>query len=94
MATYTGLATLTLADGTRQQGLVSLRSRRPEPGRPRPWDGSFRPDDPDVDFAGSLGSTVPVELPIGETGEVVLEGVEGTGRDTTVRLIGSGTPPF
>jgi hypothetical protein len=94
MATYTGLATLVLADGTREQGLVALRSQRAEPGGPRSWGGSFRPDDPSADFSASLGTTVPLELPIGETGEVLVEGVEGTGGDAAVRLVGSGPQPF
>jgi hypothetical protein len=94
MATYTGLATLVLADGTREQGLVALRAERAEPGQPRPWSGNFRPDNPSADLVNSLGANVPIELPIGETGEVLLQGVEGTGSDTTVRLVGSGPQPF
>ncbi|NJC70268.1 hypothetical protein HC031_11180 [Planosporangium thailandense] len=94
MATYTGLATLVLADGAREQGLATLRSTRAEPGRPRPWSGSFRPDDPSAGCVDAVGATVPIELSIGGAGEVLLEGVEGTGRDATVRVVGSGPPPF
>ncbi|GII23511.1 hypothetical protein [Planosporangium mesophilum] len=94
MATFAGLATLVLVDGTRQQGIATLRSGRPEPGGPRPWSGSFRPDDPGADLVGSVGANLPIELPTGETGEVVLAGVEGAGQDAAVRLVGSGPPPF
>ncbi|MGC9666585.1 hypothetical protein ACNTMW_08505 [Planosporangium sp. 12N6] len=94
MATYTGLATLVLADGTREQGLVTLRSGRAEPGQQRPWSGTFRPDDPGAELTGALGATVPIELRIGGTGEVLLQGMESTGGDNTVRLVGSGPPPF
>jgi hypothetical protein len=94
MATLTGLATLVLPDGTRVQGIGSLRSERAEPGRERPWGGSFRPDSPSPDLFRSLGCTVHIELPTGETGEVLVEGVEGSGQDTAVRLVGSGPPPF
>jgi hypothetical protein len=94
MATFTGLATLVLADGTREQGIATLRTGRAEPGRPRSWSGSFRPDDPGTDLFGSLGANVPIELPTGETGEVLLAGTEGTGQDVAVRLVGSGPPPF
>jgi hypothetical protein len=90
MATFTGLVTLVLADGARQQGIATLRSGRPEPGSPRPWSGSFRPDDPGADLVGSVGANVPIELPTGETAEVLLAGVEGA----DVRLLGSGPPPF
>jgi hypothetical protein len=94
MATFTGLATLVLADGTREQGTVALRSERAEPDRPRPWSGSFRPDNPSADLLSSLGANLPLELPIGETGEVLLAGIEGTGQDAAVRLVGNGPPPF
>jgi hypothetical protein len=94
MATYTGLATLVLADGTREQGLVALRTERAEPGRQRSWSGSFRPDNPSADLSNSLGANVPLELPTGETAEVLVQAVEGAGPDTNVRLAGSGPHPF
>ncbi|GAA1796565.1 hypothetical protein HC028_19455 [Planosporangium flavigriseum] len=94
MGTYTGLATLVLPDSTREQGVVALRSKRTESSPVQSWSGTFRPDDPSADFSSALGSALPLELPIGSTGEVLLEGVEGAGSDTAVRLVGSGPPPF
>jgi hypothetical protein len=94
MSTYTGLATLVLADGTREQGVVALRSERARPGQLRSWSGTFRPDNPSADLVNSLGANVPIELPIGETGEVLLQGMEGTGQDSAIRLVGTGPQPF
>jgi hypothetical protein len=90
MSTYTGLATLVLTDGTREQGVVTLRSKRDQPGGPRSWSGSFRPDNPSAGLVNSIGANVPLELPIGETGEVLVQGMEGN----AVQLVGSGPAPF
>ena len=94
MSTYTGPATLLLADGARESGTANLRTDDARNGRLRSWDGNFSPDNPTIDLFNSIGGNLPLELPNGQTGEVLLQSLNGTASGVIIRLPGSGPQPF
>ncbi|GIH10563.1 hypothetical protein Rhe02_86300 [Rhizocola hellebori] len=93
MGTYTERATLHLIDGSRPGGAASLRSKQVR--GLWSWEGTFLPDDQHANFFGSQGQNILIELPGGQTGEVLLQNVQiGSHVATNIRLLGSGPPPF
>jgi hypothetical protein len=92
MSTYSGLARLILADGTRVPGTASLKTN--QPGGPPGWGGTFRPDVATADIRAAAND-LQIELPYEEIGHV---SVTGTRRllatQILMSLAGSGPAPF
>jgi hypothetical protein len=90
--TYSGPASLILADGTRVPGMASLKMNRPG-GLPG-WSGTFRPD---VTTAQTKAATsdLQIELPYDRTGHVAVTGTRPLlATQILISLAGSGPAPF
>lgn len=92
MNTYSGLARLILADGTRVPGTASLKMNRH--GGPPGWGGTFRPDV--VTPATREAATgVRIELPYDEIAQVAVTGTRSLlANQILMSLTGQGQPPF
>jgi len=94
MSCYEGPATLVLADGTRAAGTANLRLELAAPGRVS-WSGWYRTDAPGADVFNAVGGNLPLELPNGQTGQVLVQSMDNAMSGTPVlRLFGNGEPPF
>jgi hypothetical protein len=92
MSTYSGLARLILADGTRVPGTVSLKMNRP--GGPPGWGGTFRPDVA-TDATRAATDGVQIELPYEEIADVAVTGTRNLlATQILMSLTGQGPPPF
>ena len=92
MSSYSGLARLVLADGTRVPGTASLKMNRH--GGPPGWGGTFRPD---VATDATLAATtdLQIELPYEEIGQVAVTGTRRLlATQILMSLTGQGPPPF
>lgn len=95
MNDYAGPATLVLKDGSRAAGVADLHREMARPGRLPSWRGRFRPDKPDADVFNAVGGNLPLELPTGRTGYVLVQSWDNAMDATpTLRLLGNGEPPF
>lgn len=92
MNTYAERAALLISEGQREHGLVNLRKQQVR--GLWSWEGTFVPDNAVADLLGVRGN-VQIELPNGNTGEVLIQNVQmGSNSRTNVRLLGSGPAPF
>jgi hypothetical protein len=92
---YAGPATLVLADGSRAPGAANLSLDSAPPGRLQSWSGRFRADAPSADVFNAVGGNLPLELPNGQTGHVLVQSLDNVVSPTpTLRLLGNGAPPF
>jgi hypothetical protein len=92
MSTYSGLARLILADGTRVPGTASLKMNRH--GGPPGWGGTFRPD---VTTAATQAAAngLQIELPYEEIGHVTVTGTRSLlATQILMSLTGHGQAPF
>ena len=92
MSTYSGLARLILADGTRVPGTVSLKMNRH--GGPPGWGGTFRPDET-TDATLAATNDLQIELPYEEIGHVAVTGTRRLlATQILMSLTGHGPAPF
>ena len=92
MGTYSGLARLILADGTRVPGTASLKMNRH--GGPPGWGGTFRPDVATA-AARAAGDDLQIELPYEEIGQVAVIGTRTVlATQILISLAGRGPAPF
>jgi len=95
MNNYAGPATLVLADGSRAPGAVNLRLDPAGSGRPPSWSGRFRADNSSANVFNAVGGNLPLELPNGQTGQVLVQSLDNAVSSThTLQLLGNGAPPF
>ncbi len=94
MTTYSGPATLILADGTRVAGTAALQSRVSGTGM-QSWRGRFQAHDSTADVFNAVGGTLPLELPGGATGTVLVQNLDNVvSPRPALTLVGSGPVPF
>jgi hypothetical protein len=92
MGTYSGLARLILADGTRVPGTASLKMNRH--GGPPGWGGTFRPDTA-TDATRAAANDLQIELPYEEIGQVAVTGTRTVlATQILMSLAGRGPAPF
>jgi hypothetical protein len=92
MTTYSGPATLILADGTRLAGMASLATNHR--GDLNGWSGTFRPDEVGVDV-GNARDGLRLELPYEEIGAVAVTSVRRVlATQVLMSLVGRGPAPF
>jgi hypothetical protein len=92
MTTYSGPATLILADGARVAGMVSLGVNRR--GDLTGWGGTFRPDQASAELR-SAGEGLHLELPYEQISTVTVTGVRKLlATQILMSLTGSGPKPF
>jgi hypothetical protein len=92
MTTYSGPATLILADGARVGGMASLRTA--ERGDLNGWSGTFRPDQVSTDLR-EASDGLHLELPYEEIGEVSVTGIRRLlATQVLMSLVGRGPAPF
>lgn len=93
MGTYAGAATLVLTDGTAVPGQTGLREV--PAGAMRSWEGTFTSSDPAAGrLFDAIGKTLRIELPVGNTADVVVQSFGETAGRVTVPVVGSGPAPF
>ena len=92
MNSYSGVARLILADGTRVPGTASLRMNRH--GGPPGWGGTFRPDVATAAIRAAA-TGLQIELPYEEIGQVAVTGTRTLlATQILMSLTGQGQPPF
>ena len=92
MGTYSGLARLILADGTRVPGTASLKMNRH--GGPPGWGGTFRPDATTAAIRAAADD-LQIELPYEEIGHVAVTGTRRLlATQILMSLVGRGPAPF
>jgi hypothetical protein len=92
MTTYSGPATLILADGERVAGMASLGTN--SRGDLQGWSGTFRPDETST-AVRNAGDGLQLELPYEEIGTVAVVGVRNVlATQVLISLVGSGPAPF
>jgi len=92
MTSYSGPATLILADGARLAGMASLETNHR--GDLKGWSGTFRPDEASAE-ARNASDGLQLELPYEEIGEVVVTGVRNLlATQMLMSLVGRGPAPF
>ncbi len=94
MNSYSGPATLILTNGTRVPGQATLQARTSGAGM-QSWQGRFRADDNTADVFNAVGGTLPLELPTGTTGTVLVQNLDNVlSAQPALTLLGSGAAPF
>lgn len=92
MTTYSGPATLILADGVRVAGMASLGSN--QRGDLKGWSGTFRPDETSTEVRNA-GDGLQLELPYEQIGAVAVTSVRNVlATQVLMSLVGSGPAPF
>jgi hypothetical protein len=92
MTTYSGPATLVLADGARVAGMASLRTN--DRGDLDGWSGSFRPDRVSANLH-EASAGLHLELPYEQIGEVAVTKIRRLlATQVLMSLVGSGPAPF
>jgi hypothetical protein len=92
MTTYSGPATLILADGARVEGMASLGTN--SRGNLGGWSGTFRPDQVSTEIR-EAGEGVKLELPYDQIGEVSVTGIRRLlATQVLMSLAGRGPAPF
>ena len=92
MTTYSGPATLILADGARVVGMASLGTN--QRGDLKGWSGTFRPDQASNDTRAASGE-LQLELPYEQIGAVAVTGVRKVlATQVLMSLVGRGPAPF
>jgi hypothetical protein len=92
MTTYSGPATLILADGARVVGMASLGTN--QRGDLKGWSGTFRPDEASNDTRAASGE-LQLELPYEQIGAVAVTGVRKVlATRVLMSLVGRGPAPF
>ena len=92
MTTYSGPATLILADGERVAGMASLGTNHR--GDLQGWSGTFRPDKTGT-AVQNAGDGLHLELPHEEIGAVAVVRVRNVlATQILLSLVGSGPAPF
>ena len=92
MTTYSGPATLILADGARVEGMASLGTNNR--GNLDGWSGTFRPDQVTEDIRAA-GEGLQLELPYDQIGDVAVTGVRRLlATQVLMSLSGRGPAPF
>jgi hypothetical protein len=92
MTTYSGPATLILADGARLAGMASLGTN--QRGDLKGWSGTFRPDEASTD-ARNAGAELQLELPYEQIGVVAVTSVRNIlATQVLLSLTGRGPAPF
>ena len=92
MTTYSGPATLILADGARVVGMASLGTN--QRGDLKGWSGTFRPDEASNDTRAASGE-LQLELPYEQIGAVAVTGVRKVlATQVLMSLVGRGPAPF
>jgi hypothetical protein len=92
MTTYSGPATLILADGARVEGMASLGTNNR--GNLDGWSGTFRPDQVTTEIR-EAGEGLQLELPYDQIGEVAVTGVRRLlATQVLMSLSGRGPAPF
>ncbi len=92
MTTYSGPATLILADGARVAGMASLGTN--QRGDLKGWSGTFRPDEASNDTRVASDG-LQLELPDEQIGAVAVTGVRKVlATQVLMSLIGRGPAPF
>jgi hypothetical protein len=92
MTTYSGPATLILADGERVAGMASLGTN--QRGNLQGWSGTFRPDETGA-AVRDAGDGLQLELPYEEIGAVAVISVRNVlATQILLKLVGSGPAPF
>jgi hypothetical protein len=93
MTTYSGPATLILADGARVAGMASLATNHR--GDLKGWSGTFRPDAAGRDVVRDASNGLQLELPYEQVGAVVVTSVRNVlATQVLMSLAGSGPAPF
>jgi hypothetical protein len=92
MTTYSGPATLILADGARLAGTASLGTNNR--GDLKGWSGTFRPDEASSD-ARNARDGLQIELPYEQIGAVAVTSVRSVlATQVLMSLVGRGSAPF
>ena len=92
MTTYSGPATLVLADGARIAGMASLGTNHR--GDLKGWSGTFRPNEARSD-AGNARDGLHIELPYEQIGVVAVTSVRKVlATQVLMSLVGRGPAPF
>ena len=92
MTTYSGPATLILADGARVEGMASLGTNNR--GNLDGWSGTFRPDQVTTEIR-EAGEGLQLELPYDQIGDVAVTGVRRLlATQVLMSLSGRGPAPF
>ncbi|MFI7545257.1 hypothetical protein [Actinoplanes sp. NPDC049599] len=92
MTTYSGPATLILADGARVEGMASLGTNNR--GNLDGWSGTFRPDQVSAEIR-EASDGLQLELPYDQIGEVAVTGVRRLlATQVLMSLAGRGPAPF
>jgi hypothetical protein len=92
MTTYSGPATLILADGARVTGMASLGTNHR--GNLDGWSGTFRPDEVSEDLR-EASDGLQLELPYEQIGAVAVNGVRSLlATQVLISLVGRGPAPF
>jgi hypothetical protein len=92
MTTYSGPATLILADGARVEGMASLGTNNR--GNLDGWSGTFRPDQVSTEIR-EASDGLQLELPYDQIGEVAVTGVRRLlATQVLMSLTGRGPAPF
>jgi len=96
MTTYSGPATLILADGARVAGMASLGTNNR--GDLKGWSGTFRPDEAGEEAttdARNASDGLQLELPYEQIGAVVVTSVRSVlATQVLMSLVGRGPAPF
>jgi hypothetical protein len=92
MTTYSGPATLILADGVRVAGMASLGTNNR--GDLKGWSGTFRPDDASTEVRNASDGLL-LELPYEQLGTIAVTGVRNVlATQVLMSVVGSGPAPF
>jgi hypothetical protein len=92
MTTYSGPATLILADGARVEGMASLGTNNR--GNLDGWSGTFRPDQVSAEIR-EASDGLQLELPYDQIGEVAVTGIRRLlATQVLMSLTGRGPAPF
>jgi len=92
MTTYSGPATLILADGARVAGMASVGTNHR--GDLNGWGGTFRPDEVSADVRSATDG-LQLELPYEQIGVVAVTGVRRIlATQVLMSLVGRGPAPF
>jgi hypothetical protein len=92
MTTYSGPATLILADGVRVDGMASLGTNHR--GDLKGWSGTFRPDVAGAEVRAA-GDGLQLELPYEQIGSVAVTSIRSVlATQVLMSLVGRGPAPF
>ena len=92
MTTYSGPATLILADGVRVAGMASLATN--QRGGLNGWSGTFRPNEASTDVRNPSDG-LQLELPYEQIGAVTVTSVRKVlAMQVLMSLVGRGPAPF